>query len=150
MSLAKVATLKQLAAFHTVARLGSVSLAATELHLTQSAVSIQIGSIEATVGTPLLLRTGRGVRLTEAGELLLSYAERVIALWNDMGDSMDTFLGAFSGTLRIGAVATTEYWLPQPAGGLRQREPQGQGQADHRQPRRDRAQPGHATRSTSR
>jgi LysR family transcriptional regulator, low CO2-responsive transcriptional regulator len=112
MPLAKVATLKQLAAFHTVARLGSVSQAARELHLTQSAVSIQIGSIEATVGTPLLVRTGRGVRLTEAGELLLSYAERVLALWNEMGDSMDTFLGAFSGTLRVGAVATTEYWLP--------------------------------------
>ena len=112
MSLAKVATLKQLSAFHTVARLGSISKAADALHLTQSAVSIQIGSIEETIGTPLLVRTGRGVRLTEAGELLQGYAERVIALWNEMGESMDTFLGAFSGTLRVGAVATTEYWLP--------------------------------------
>jgi LysR family transcriptional regulator, low CO2-responsive transcriptional regulator len=112
MPLAKVATLKQLTAFHTVARLGSISRAASELHLTQSAVSIQVGAIEATVGTPLLVRTGRGVRLTDAGELLLSYAERVIALWNEMGESMDGFLGAFSGTLRIGAVATSEYWLP--------------------------------------
>ena len=112
MALAKVATLKQLAAFHTVARLGSVSQAAEELHLTQSAVSIQIASIEAAVGTPLLLRTGRGVRLTEAGELLQNYAERVLALWNEMGDSMATMLGAFSGTLRVGAVATSEYWLP--------------------------------------
>ena len=112
MSLSKVATLKQLAAFQTVARLGSVSQAAHELHLTQSAVSIQVGSIEAAVGAPLLLRTGRGVRLTEAGEFLLNYADRVLSLWNEMGDSMDTHLGAFSGTLRIGAVATTEYWLP--------------------------------------
>jgi DNA-binding transcriptional LysR family regulator len=112
MPLAKVATLKQLSAFHTVARLGSISQAAEALHLTQSAVSIQIGSIEDTVGTPLLVRTGRGVRLTEAGELLQNYADRVIALWNEMGESMDTFLGAFSGTLRVGAVATTEYWLP--------------------------------------
>jgi LysR family transcriptional regulator, low CO2-responsive transcriptional regulator len=112
MPLSKLATLKQLTAFHTVARLGSVSRAAQELHLTQSAVSIQIGSIEAAVGTPLLLRTGRGVRLTDAGELLLNYAERVLGLWNEMGDSMDTFLGAYSGTLRVGAVATTEYWLP--------------------------------------
>ena len=112
MSLAKVATLKQLSAFHTVARLGSITQAAEALHLTQSAVSIQIGSIEETVGTALLVRTGRGVRLTEAGELLQGYADRVIALWNEMGESMDTFLGAFSGTLRVGAVATTEYWLP--------------------------------------
>jgi DNA-binding transcriptional LysR family regulator len=112
MSFAKVATLKQLAAFQLVARLGSISQAAQALHLTQSAVSIQIGSIEETVGTALLVRTGRGVRLTEAGELLQTYAERVLALWNEMGDGMDTFVGAFSGTLRVGAVATTEYWLP--------------------------------------
>lgn len=112
MSLAKLTTLKQLAAFHAVARLGSVSQAASELHLTQSAVSIQIGLIEAQVGTPLLLRTGRGVRLTEAGELMQNYAERVLALWGEMSDGMDSFLGAFSGTLRVGAVATTEYWLP--------------------------------------
>jgi DNA-binding transcriptional LysR family regulator len=112
MSLATVATLKQLSAFHTVARLGSISQAAEALHLTQSAVSIQIGAIEEKVGTALLVRTGRGVRLTEAGELLQSYAERVIAMWNEMGEGMDSFLGAFSGTLRVGAVATTEYWLP--------------------------------------
>lgn len=112
MALAKVATLKQLVAFHTVARLGSVSQAAEELHITQSAVSIQIASIEAAVGTPLLARTGRGVRLTEAGDLMLNYADRITALWNEMSDGMAGFLGAFSGTLRVGAVSTSEYWLP--------------------------------------
>jgi DNA-binding transcriptional LysR family regulator len=112
MPLPKVATLKQLFAFHTVARLGSISQAATLLHLTQSAVSIQIGAIEESVGTPLLVRTGRGVRLTEAGEVLQGYADRVIALWNEMGEGMDSFRDAFTGTLRVGAVATTEYWLP--------------------------------------
>jgi DNA-binding transcriptional LysR family regulator len=58
------------------------------------------------------MRTGRGVRLTEAGVMLQDYAERVIALWNEMGENMDTYAGAFLGTLRVGAVATTEYWLP--------------------------------------
>ena len=110
--LSRIATLKQLYAFHTVARLGSISQAAQVLHLTQSAISIQIGSIEETLGTPLVTRTGRGVRLTEAGVMLQDYAERVIALWNEMGENMDTYAGAFSGTLRVGAVATTEYWLP--------------------------------------
>lgn len=112
MSLAKSSTLRQLNTFHTVARLGSVSQAADELHLTQSAVSIQIGALEAATGAQLVLRTGRGVRLTEAGELLLSYATRLLALWHEASDGIDTFLGAFSGTLRIGAVATAEYWLP--------------------------------------
>jgi LysR family transcriptional regulator, low CO2-responsive transcriptional regulator len=112
MANARFATLKQLTAFHTVARLGNVTQAADELHLTQSAVSIQVAAIEAAVGTPLLVRTGRGVRLTEAGELLQNYAERMLALWDEMHDGMATFLGAFSGTLRVGAVATSEYWLP--------------------------------------
>jgi DNA-binding transcriptional LysR family regulator len=112
MPFSKIATLKQLSTFHTVARLGSISQAAQELHLTQSAVSIQIGSIEETLGTPLLERTGRGVRLNEAGLMLRGYAERVIALWNEMSENMVSYVGDFSGTLRVGAVATTEYWLP--------------------------------------
>ena len=112
MSLAKTASLKQVATFRTVARLGSVSAAAEELHLSQSAVSIQIGSLEASAGTALIERTGRGVRVTEAGQLLLGYADRLLALWNETSDEMATFLGDFSGTLRIGAVTTAEYWLP--------------------------------------
>jgi len=112
MTLAKTASLRQLLTFQTVARLGSVSLAAEELHLSQSALSIQIASLEAAVGAPLVVRTGRGVRLTEAGDMLLNYADRLNALWNEASDEMATFLGAFSGTLRLGAVTTAEYWLP--------------------------------------
>ena len=112
MTLAKSATLRQLASFQAVARLGNVSLAAEELHLSQSAISIQIASLETAAGTPLVLRTGRGVRLTEAGELLLGYAERLLSLSVEASDEMATFLGDFSGTLRLGAVSTSEYWLP--------------------------------------
>jgi LysR family transcriptional regulator, low CO2-responsive transcriptional regulator len=112
MSLAKTASLRQMLTFRTVARLGSVSMAAEELHLSQSAVSIQIGSLEASAGAPLVNRTGRGVRLTEAGELLLTYADRLLALWTETSDEVATFLGEFSGTLRVCAVTTVEYWLP--------------------------------------
>lgn len=112
MSISKTASLRQMLTFRTVARLGSVSLAAEELHLSQSAVSIQIGSLEASAGAPLVNRTGRGVRLTEAGELLLTYADRLLALWTETSDEVATFLGEFSGTLRVGAVTTVEYWLP--------------------------------------
>jgi DNA-binding transcriptional LysR family regulator len=112
MPLGKGTTLKQIATFHTVARLGNVSKAADELHITQSAVSIQIAAIEEAVGTPLLVRTGRGVRLTDAGETFFGYTERVLAAWNDMSDGMAASLGTFSGALRLGAVATSEYWLP--------------------------------------
>jgi len=112
MALVKTASLRQMATFQVVARLGSVSLAAEELHLSQSAVSIQIASLESSVGAALVERTGRGVRLTEAGELLVVYADRLLNLWNEASDEMSTYLGAFSGTLRVGAVTTAEYWLP--------------------------------------
>lgn len=112
MAFAKTSNLRQIATFQVVARLGSVSHAAEELHLTQSAVSIQIAALEESVGAPLLTRTGRGVRLTEAGNLLLSYANRLLSLWTETSDAMEAFRGSFTGTLRIGAVTTAEHWLP--------------------------------------
>ena len=84
----------------------------TRLHLTQPAVSIQIAALEESAGTPLLQRTGRGIRLTEAGELLAGYAGRILDLWREAGDEMATLQGVFSGTLRVGAVTTAEYLLP--------------------------------------
>jgi DNA-binding transcriptional LysR family regulator len=74
MPLTRNPSFRQLATFHAVARLGSVSAAAEEMHLTQPAVSIQIGILEESARTPLLQRTGRGIRLTESGELLANYA----------------------------------------------------------------------------
>jgi DNA-binding transcriptional LysR family regulator len=112
MSLARNATFRQLATFDAVARLGSVSLAAAEMHLTQPAVSIQISGLEASAGTPLLQRSGRGIRLTEAGDLLAGYASRILGLWLEAGDEMAALQGEFSGTLRVAAVTTAEYLMP--------------------------------------
>jgi DNA-binding transcriptional LysR family regulator len=112
MRSSRLSTLKQLLAFQAVARLGSVSRAAEELHITQSAVSIQISAMESAFGAPLLLRTGHGMRLTDAGESLCSYVERVLAAWTEMSEGMAASLGGYSGNLRIGAVLTSEYWLP--------------------------------------
>ena len=112
MPLQKSANIKQLLTFQKVARLGNVSLAASELFLSQSATSIQLANLEAAVGTKLLNRTGRGIRLTMAGHKLLLLSERMLTLWQEISDEMDSYLGDFSGTLRIGAVTTAEYWLP--------------------------------------
>jgi LysR family glycine cleavage system transcriptional activator len=62
---------KSLVAFEVAARLGSVSRAADEMALTQSAVSQRILKLEAHVGQRLFLREGHGLKLTGAGELLL-------------------------------------------------------------------------------
>jgi len=112
MGVQRIASFRQLHAFHTVARLGNVTLAADELHLSQSAVSIQIGELESAFSTKLFMRTGRGVRLTEAGEMLDRYADKMLTLWAEAADEMSTFVGEFSGTLRIGAVTTAEFFLP--------------------------------------
>ena len=62
---------RSLVAFEATARLGSISRAADELNLTQSAVSQRVLKLEAFVGQRLFVRHGHGVRLTGAGELLL-------------------------------------------------------------------------------
>jgi DNA-binding transcriptional LysR family regulator len=108
----RLTSLRQLNTFHTVARLGSVTLAADELHLSQSAVSIQIGELERHFNTQLVTRTGRGVRMTDAGEMLNRYAERMLTVWAEASDDMAIFLGEYSGQLKVGAVTTAEFWLP--------------------------------------
>ena len=109
----KNATLRQLATFQTLARLGSVSRTAQEMHLTQPAVSLQLGILEESAGTPLLSRDGRGVRLTAAGEVLATYADRIMALWREAGEAMAAQRGVVAGSLRVGVVTTAEYLLPQ-------------------------------------
>jgi LysR family glycine cleavage system transcriptional activator len=61
--------LQSLLAFEATARLGTLSRAALELSLTQSAISHQIANLESWVGQALFSRAGRGVKLTAAGEL---------------------------------------------------------------------------------
>ncbi|MEM7079651.1 MAG: LysR family transcriptional regulator [Pseudomonadota bacterium] len=69
-----------LRSFVAVADSGGVSMAAERMHLTQSAVSMQIKRLEHELDAQLLQRKGRGVVLTALGEQLLSYARRLIAL----------------------------------------------------------------------
>lgn len=109
----KNATLRQLVTLHTLARVGSISRTADELHLTQPAVSLQLGLLEESAGTPLLARGGRGTRLTEAGELLAQYADRIMQLWGEAGEAMAAQSGQVAGTLRVGVITTAEYLLPQ-------------------------------------
>jgi DNA-binding transcriptional LysR family regulator len=93
--------LAALRALLTVAETGGVTRAAARLNLTQSAVSMQIKRLEEAVGQPLLDRTGRGVATTAQGDLLLSYARRMLAL-ND--EAMGRMTGdAWEGELVLGA-----------------------------------------------
>jgi DNA-binding transcriptional LysR family regulator len=69
-----------LRAFTAVAERGSFTRAALELSRTQSAVSMQVRRLEQNLGRQLLLRSSRGLRLTETGELVLAYAKRILRL----------------------------------------------------------------------
>jgi DNA-binding transcriptional LysR family regulator len=64
---------------HAVSRLGSLTAAATELNYSTSAVSQQISLLEREIGTTLLERHARGVRLTEAGRVLAGHAATIEA-----------------------------------------------------------------------
>jgi DNA-binding transcriptional LysR family regulator len=69
-----------LRSFATIAETGGVTSAASRLNLTQSAVSMQIKRLEQTLGLTLFDRAPRSMTLTAAGEQLLSYARRILAL----------------------------------------------------------------------
>lgn len=72
--------LRQLKTFQTVGRLLSFYRAAETLHYAQSTVSAQIKALEEEFAVPLFDRLGKKVVLTEAGEMLMQYAEKILAI----------------------------------------------------------------------
>ena len=69
---------RQLRAFRVLARTGSFTQTARELHLTQSGISHSMKALEAEAGCSLLDRLGKKVVLTQAGEQLLQHAEKIL------------------------------------------------------------------------
>jgi len=84
-----------------VARQGSFSAAADALSFTQSAVSQQIAALERETGVTLVDRGARGVRLTEAGEVLVRHADAVLARLDDAQAELDAIAGLRGGRLRL-------------------------------------------------
>src|SRR6202023_979001 len=80
--------LELLRSFVSVVDSGGFTRAGERVHRTQSTVSQQIKRLEDDVGQPLLNRTGKDVTPTEAGERLLSYARRLLALAGEARDVM--------------------------------------------------------------
>lgn len=116
----------QLELFYAVARQGSVTRAAEQLHISQPAVSAQLAELERALGVPLLARLagGRGVRLTEAGLLVYEHAARIFALAEDLERGIADLNGLRSGQLIVGASTTLgEYLLPPALGRFKVRYP---------------------------
>ena len=99
-------------AFEAVARLGSVTRAAEEMHVTQPTVSVQLRELARAVGEPLFQMTGRRIRLTQAGETLQRTVGEITACWTRFESSMAEIHGLLRGRLRVAAVTTAEYFVP--------------------------------------
>lgn len=95
--------LRRLTVLRAVAREGSFSAAARALDYTQPAVSHHIARLEEEIGTPLLHRTSRGVRLTEAGEALVEHADVVLARLVVAQEEIAEIAGLRSGRVRVAA-----------------------------------------------
>lgn len=98
--------LDRLRALHAVAVHGSVSAAAEALHVTTSAVSQQLAKLERETGHKLLERSGRGVRLTDAAQLLVAHAESILAMVEKAEADLEAHRGAVVGELTIAAFPT--------------------------------------------
>ena len=111
--------------FLVVARHGSFTVAARALGWTQSAVSRQISSLEAALGgAPLFDRLPRGVRLTEAGRLLVPHAESVAETLHGAARELADLREVAGGRLRFGAFATADAALvPHALAAFRARHP---------------------------
>jgi len=104
----------QLRIFHSVAKNKSVTLAAKELYLTQPAVSIQIHLLEDDYGVKLFNRSGKGITTTEEGNLLFSYAEKILNLSDETDEALRQIKSLERGKVKIGAGRTIgAYYLPQ-------------------------------------
>ena len=104
---------RQLRAFATLARTGSFTQTARELHLTQSAISHSMKALESDVGCRLLDRLGKKVALTQAGEQLLHHAGKIISEMENARTSLGKLGKWGRGRLRLGASTTAcQYIIP--------------------------------------
>jgi LysR family transcriptional activator of nhaA len=93
-------------AFWAVAKEGHLTRAAEKLHVSPSALSTQIRQLEDTLGQTLFERQARALRLTEAGQVALGYAESIFAGGTELMSVLRDGRRAQRQVLRIGAVAT--------------------------------------------
>jgi molybdate transport repressor ModE-like protein len=84
-----------------VARHGSVTAAARELHYSQPSVTHHIARLEAETGAQLLQRVGRGIRLTEAGRLLADRAAEIIGRIDAVDAELAAHIGLSAGRIRL-------------------------------------------------
>lgn len=116
---------RRLQVFYTVAKQLSFTKAADILYMTQPAVTFQVKQLEEHFNTRLFERSHGKISLTPAGDLVLGYADRILALTGEMEARVGELTGQVTGPLMIGASTTiAEYQLPRILGEFKERFPQ--------------------------
>ena len=110
--LARLGTLRQLEIFLKVVEQGSMAAAAEELHLSQSAVSLQVRKLADSMGLPLHEVLGKRFHLTEAGEEVAGAGREVFDALRVLDERLNALRGLTAGRLRIAVVTTAKYFLP--------------------------------------
>lgn len=106
-------TLEQLRIFVGVAEREHMTAAARALNVTQSTASAAISALEERHGIKLFHRVGRGIALTDAGQIFLEEARNVLASAASAQNTLDELSGLNRGSLRVVASQTiAAYWLP--------------------------------------
>jgi DNA-binding transcriptional LysR family regulator len=115
---------RDLQVFLSVAKHLSYTRAAEEINLSQPSVSVRMRQLEHYLGSKLFEQLGKKVALTEAGQLLIPYATRVIAAMEDLRHAVGELQGLERGSLRIGASTTPGmYLVPQTIAHFKHRYP---------------------------
>ena len=109
-------TLGQLKAFEAVARLGSFSRAAEELHVTQPAVSKKVRLLQEEVGLTVVEHVGKRLYLTAAGRELLTTCGDWLETWSRFEQSIADLKGLKKGRLGLAVVTTGKYFMPRVLG----------------------------------
>lgn len=118
-------TLTQLRAFMEVAATGSVHEAAARLMVSQPAVSAAVASLQRHLGVALVVREGRGLKLTPAGRVFAGYARQALGLLEEGRAAAAGQLHPERGRVRLAAVTTAgEHVLPPFLAAFRARYPQ--------------------------
>ena len=106
-------TPQQLRAFEATVRLGSVTRAAKELHVSQPTISVQLRELAATLDEKLFEPRGRQLRLNQAGEELYATVQELNECWQRLESRLAAIHGLVRGRLKIAAVTTAEYFVPE-------------------------------------
>ncbi|KAA3655166.1 MAG: LysR family transcriptional regulator [Proteobacteria bacterium] len=115
---------RRLQVFNAVVKYGSFTRAAERLFMTQPAVTFQIKQLEEHFNTRLLERGHGYATLTPAGEIVHNYAERILALNEEMEARVSELTDELAGTLNIGTSTTiAAYWLPKILEGFKRQYP---------------------------